>query len=224
MMFIIIHDTFTDGSSSICLTLKYVYVFTLTKYVSSLLPVHIRKIVFASGLYCNMVLPDNDNVQRLYVTLLQHTLNVSTVLNDWQILLSARTTFIMAAPMPAYFGYQVLPLIEKGGFGQIYLAVKNSQVFAIKELNISQFDDATEKTTSKDQLKEVKILSKLKHGNVVSYVEYFTDGNLRNVVTSGDPRVGIEYFVAGVMKQLCCGLAYIHSMEVIHRDIKPEVS
>ncbi|PIK62250.1 hypothetical protein BSL78_00773, partial [Apostichopus japonicus] len=128
-------------------------------------------------------------------------------------------------------GYRKIKQIGEGAFGKTYHVTKGEQDYALKMLKSFQMTEAVVIAT----MKEITILRSLKHGNVVSYVDSFRDGlnkvyivmeycdmgNLGMLIDSRDPSVADERFIVDVMTQLCCGLAYIHSMKVVHRDIKP---
>ncbi|XP_071851886.1 serine/threonine-protein kinase Nek3-like isoform X2 [Apostichopus japonicus] len=136
------------------------------------------------------------------------------------------------ASRPAYIqhGYRLITNIGQGKFGNTYSVANAGKVFAMKELEKVQ----TKAKFEKD--KKFQILLTLKHDNVVSYSDFFPDvsaklyivmeycelGDLTKVLTSGDPRVPIEKFTAGVMRQLCYGIEYIHGKNLVHGNIKPE--
>ncbi|OMJ78572.1 hypothetical protein SteCoe_21596 [Stentor coeruleus] len=85
----------------------------------------------------------------------------------------------------------------------------------------------------KSFLKEVLILKKLKHPKIVNYIESFEDKRHYYIVTElceGDTlysrlrKIGkfSEKTVLEIMKQVLEGVSYIHSQNVVHRDIKLE--
>ncbi|OMJ73906.1 hypothetical protein SteCoe_27286 [Stentor coeruleus] len=82
-------------------------------------------------------------------------------------------------------------------------------------------------------LKEVSILKKLKHSKIVNFFESFEDKRHYYIVTElceGDTlynrlrRAGkfSEKIVLEIMQQVLEGVSYIHSQNVVHRDIKLE--
>ena len=78
---------------------------------------------------------------------------------------------------------------------------------------------------------EINFLKKLKHENIVKYIDYIqTDthcniileyvegGSLANIIKKLDPLS--EQLVAIYIKQVLKGLAYLHKQGIVHRDIK----
>ncbi len=87
--------------------------------------------------------------------------------------------------------YTVISIVGKGSFGKAMLVRSNQstdphqskQLFVIKEINISELSPK-EQRESKN---EVKVLSTLKHPNIVAYKESFVEkGNLYIVMDYAD--------------------------------------
>ena len=82
-------------------------------------------------------------------------------------------------------------------------------------------------------MKEIEVLSKLDHPNVIKVFEYFIDTNYYYVITEYaqggelyEQIYKIQYFnendAAAIMKQLLSCVCYLHSKNIVHRDLKPE--
>lgn len=118
-------------------------------------------------------------------------------------------------------------ILGKGCFGQAIKVthLETGEVMVIKEL--LQFDEETQKTF----LKEVKVMRCLEHPNVLKFIgilykdkrlnlisEYVQGGTLRDTIlkmASDHPwNLRVSY-----AKDIAAGMAYLHSMNVIHRDL-----
>jgi NIMA (never in mitosis gene a)-related kinase len=84
-----------------------------------------------------------------------------------------------------------------------------------------------------EALQEIEILSELDSHYVVGYYDSFIDGSTINIIQEycqhGDlnkyirkqnGKNLIENFIWKVFIQLCLGVQYLHSKNIIHRDIK----
>uniref|UniRef100_A0A8C1SNQ5 LIM domain kinase 1 n=1 Tax=Cyprinus carpio TaxID=7962 RepID=A0A8C1SNQ5_CYPCA len=120
-------------------------------------------------------------------------------------------------------------VLGKGCFGQA-IKVKQyvthsetGEVMVIKEL--LQFDEESQKTF----LKEVKVMRCLEHPNVLKFIgilykdkrlnlisEYVQGGTLRDTIQKMDLPWKLRVSYA---KDIATGMAYLHSMNVIHRDL-----
>ncbi|KAF3705706.1 LIM domain kinase 1 [Channa argus] len=118
-------------------------------------------------------------------------------------------------------------VLGKGCFGQAVKVThqETGEVMVIKEL--ISFDEETQKTF----LKEVKVMRCLDHPNVLKFIglfykdkrinfvsEYIQGGSLRESIMkmSEDFSWNIRVSYA---KDIAAGMAYLHSMNVIHRDL-----
>jgi predicted Ser/Thr protein kinase len=120
-------------------------------------------------------------------------------------------------------------LIGKGQFGKVYVALlENGQWIAVKQMDIkSEEDEAHVKAMEK----EVFLMEKLRHENIVSLLGTHRDGAhfyilmeyvagksldvlLKNV--GPFPEVTIRWYTL----QLVRALAYMHMHGIVHRDIK----
>jgi calcium-dependent protein kinase len=123
--------------------------------------------------------------------------------------------------------YEVLGFIGKGGFSSVFkVKHKNSgTVRAIKEFTK---DGKTNKLPN-----EISIQRSMSHPNITKAYEWFEDKDHYYLVTEylsgGDLIEAVGKFskfgeveVAVIMKQLMSSLSYLHSKNVIHRDIKPQ--
>ncbi|XP_050949719.1 LOW QUALITY PROTEIN: LIM domain kinase 1 [Labeo rohita] len=118
-------------------------------------------------------------------------------------------------------------ILGKGCFGQAIKVthLETGEVMVIKEL--LQFDEDTQKTF----LKEVKVMRCLEHPNVLKFIgilykdkrlnlisEYVQGGTLRDTIQKMDRdhpwKLRVSY-----TKDIAAGMAYLHSMNVIHRDL-----
>lgn len=125
-------------------------------------------------------------------------------------------------------GYGPLTLIDGGGFSSVYKAQELSSkcVYAIKILT----PNSRVKDSNLSLYREIQALSVADHINIVglheivqtnqnvSIVMEYIPHNLSNVLSR---RLLPESLVKGFMLQLFRGLAHLHELGIIHRDIKP---
>ena len=131
--------------------------------------------------------------------------------------------------------YLLIKSLGKGSFGEVFLTQKqnNPTLYATKKINLS-------KLSSKDGMRyiknEIKIMKQLDHENIIKLhdcyqtahsiyliMDYINGGSLSDFLSkyklkNGEPlpQKAIHYIV----KQIVNGLIYIHSKNIIHRDIK----
>ncbi|KAL6651462.1 hypothetical protein ACP70R_010387 [Stipagrostis hirtigluma subsp. patula] len=127
-------------------------------------------------------------------------------------------------------------IIGRGGFGIVYEGhLPDGRTVAVKRHIQPSIDDETGEAF----MREVEVMSNLRHGNLVQLLAYCNERNERILVYEymknrslniyifgGDPRLRSllnwerrQEIIRGVAK----GVAYLHglSKEVIHRDLKP---
>uniref|UniRef100_A0A669D365 LIM domain kinase 1 n=1 Tax=Oreochromis niloticus TaxID=8128 RepID=A0A669D365_ORENI len=118
-------------------------------------------------------------------------------------------------------------VLGKGCFGQAIKVThrETGEVMVMKEL--IRFDDETQKTF----LKEVKVMRCLDHPNVLKFIgvlykdkrlnfiaEYIKGGTLREIIKKMDSNYPWNQRVS-FAKDIAAGMAYLHSMNIIHRDL-----
>ncbi|EGC32192.1 hypothetical protein DICPUDRAFT_155882 [Dictyostelium purpureum] len=114
-------------------------------------------------------------------------------------------------------------LIGKGGFGKVYKMVHktNGSTMAMKQILILENTKIFE---------EVKILSKLKHDNIIKILSYQNDENHLSIFFEYFPdSISSVYKTNGAFKESSCrtiitgvlnALVHIHSEKIVHRDLK----
>ncbi|XP_044312106.1 LOW QUALITY PROTEIN: LIM domain kinase 1 [Varanus komodoensis] len=118
-------------------------------------------------------------------------------------------------------------VLGKGCFGQAIKVThrETGEVMVMKEL--IRFDEETQRAF----LKEVKVMRCLEHPNVLRFIgvlykdkrlnfitEYIKGGTLRGIIKNMDSQYPWSQRVSFV-KDIAAGMAYLHSMNIIHRDL-----
>uniref|UniRef100_A0A1A8M8F2 LIM domain kinase 1 n=1 Tax=Nothobranchius pienaari TaxID=704102 RepID=A0A1A8M8F2_9TELE len=118
-------------------------------------------------------------------------------------------------------------VLGKGCFGQAIKVThrETGEVMVMKEL--IRFDDETQRTF----LKEVKVMRCLDHPNVLKFIgvlykdkrlnfiaEYIKGGTLREIIKKMDSNHPWNQRVS-FAKDIAAGMTYLHSMNIIHRDL-----
>lgn len=124
--------------------------------------------------------------------------------------------------------YDVRKVIGAGGFAEVRVAydrVTRAKV-AVKTIDKKGSTDAFLQ-------REISIMRKVRHPNVVQTIDIFESVNKYHIVMeflsggslfdlmSGNRRFA-ECEVRHLMRQILVGLSYIHSRGIVHRDLKPE--
>lgn len=139
--------------------------------------------------------------------------------------------------MNGSFGrYQVLSEIGQGGMGIVYQAIDpdTEQLVAIKHLLVENVDHEKQREFRDRFKREVSTVKRLAHPNIVTiydvstegdnyyYVMEFLDGhNLgQEVQLRGGKLTPSEYWP--ILRQIIEALSFAHSMNVVHRDVKPD--
>ncbi|KYQ93387.1 protein serine/threonine kinase [Tieghemostelium lacteum] len=125
-------------------------------------------------------------------------------------------------------------ILGRGGYGAVYLGLNtdNGELFAVKQLEIMEGSmDSKFKNMLLSFSKEIEVMKTLKHENIVRYLgtcfdqthlnvflEYIPGGSISSLLN----RFGAfsENVIKVYTKQILHGLAYLHSNQIIHRDIK----
>lgn len=118
-------------------------------------------------------------------------------------------------------------LLGKGFFGQVYKVTTRdtAEVMVLKELY------RVDEEAQKNFLKEVAVLRSLNHTNVLRFIgvlykekklhlvtEYIAGGTLRELIHDIGQPLPWEQRVS-FAKDIAAGMAYLHSMNIIHRDL-----
>ncbi|XP_011795869.1 PREDICTED: serine/threonine-protein kinase Nek5 [Colobus angolensis palliatus] len=129
--------------------------------------------------------------------------------------------------------YDVIKAIGQGAFGKAYLAKgkSDSKHCVIKEINFEKMP-IQEKEASK---KEVILLAKMKHPNIVAFfnsfqengrlfivMEYCDGGDLMKRINRQRGVLFSEDQILGWFVQISLGLKHIHDRKILHRDIKAQ--
>lgn len=137
-------------------------------------------------------------------------------------------------------GYVLVHQLGKGSYGTVHLGMSlaHSKKYAIKIvsralLRKKRFGASANKS-DEEVLREVAVMKRLQHRNVVALIEVIDDPagdkfylvqeymDLGPVMTEAEynaplkPDVARKYF-----RDVLCGLEYLHFQGVVHRDIKP---
>ncbi|KAM9850647.1 serine/threonine-protein kinase Nek5 [Aulostomus maculatus] len=127
--------------------------------------------------------------------------------------------------------YQVVRQVGEGAFGRVFLVRdrRRDGQCVVKEVNLCKMS-AREKEASK---KEVTLLSKMKHSNIVAFIhsfqergclyivmEYCDGGDLMKRINMQRGVAFSEHQIVDWFVQICLGLKYIHDRKILHRDIK----
>ncbi|XP_031490250.1 cyclin-dependent kinase C-2-like isoform X2 [Nymphaea colorata] len=141
--------------------------------------------------------------------------------------------------------FEKLEQIGEGTYGQVYMAreIKTGEIVALKKIRMDNEREGFPITA----IREIKILKKLHHENIIQLKEIVTspgpekdehgrpDGNkykgsiymvfeyMDHDLTGLSDRPGMRFTVPQIkcyMRQLLTGLHYCHVNQVLHRDIK----
>ncbi|XP_043286294.1 LIM domain kinase 1 isoform X2 [Venturia canescens] len=118
-------------------------------------------------------------------------------------------------------------LLGKGFFGQVYKVTHRdtNEIMVLKELY------RVDEDAQKNFLKEVAVLRSLHHNNVLRFIgvlykekklhlvtEYISGGTLRGLLHDCNEPLPWEQRTS-FAKDIAAGMAYLHSMNIIHRDL-----
>ena len=141
-------------------------------------------------------------------------------------------------------GYKILEFINDGGFGVVYKAKKNGQLYALKLFREAYVLKEYRKGEDNRIQREIDIIKSVKHENLVTYVDNFVaeeDGsphhflvmefvngvNLRSILEAKNKLTEDEARV--YFAQVLDGMEALHRVVVtegvsgvVHRDLKPE--
>lgn len=146
-------------------------------------------------------------------------------MTDEEILEKLRTIVSVGDPTRKY---AKMEKIGQGASGTVYTAIESStgMEVAIKRMNLSQ------QPKKELIINEILVMRENKHPNVVNYLdsylvseelwvvmEYLPGGSLTDVVTETCMDEGQ---IAAVCREVLQALEFLHSNQVIHRDIKSD--
>ncbi|KAL5759351.1 hypothetical protein ACOSQ2_018189 [Xanthoceras sorbifolium] len=125
--------------------------------------------------------------------------------------------------------YELLNELGKGSYGSVYKArdFRTSELVAIKVISLTEGEEGYEEIRG-----EIEMLQQCNHPNVVRYLgsyqgeeylwivmEYCGGGSVADLMNVTEEALE-EYQIAYICREALKGLAYLHSIFKVHRDIK----
>jgi len=131
--------------------------------------------------------------------------------------------------------YKIIKKIGEGSYGLVYLIKmeNNLSLCVLKKIDLKGLS----KEELKDTYKEVNLLKKLDHPNIIKFVEVISSKRYLEIITEYAEKGDLYNQICKQVKknapfpekkiidwliQVCQALKYIHSKHIIHRDIKPQ--
>ena len=139
-------------------------------------------------------------------------------------------------PEPKITDFKIIKELGSGSFGRVYLVThKQTKVqYAIKAIDKRDKSNQEEKPYFR---REVEVMYKIHHPNVVKLyghfednnycyfiMEYISKGNIYGLIPQDKKKRLSTQIVASLMKDVISAVYFLHNMDppIIHRDIKPE--
>lgn len=137
-----------------------------------------------------------------------------------------------ATPLNYNMKYKLRTKIGQGTYGSVYLSVYNNKKYALKKI-CTVYENGLSMTT----IREIKLLKKLKHKNLIDLVDIAYHGNepysrFKCEVYLVFPYMDYELYnfirtkkldlikIKSITKQIAEGLKFLHDNNIIHRDMK----
>lgn len=141
------------------------------------------------------------------------------------------SSFIKVRRSDIRSSYQIWEKIAEGGFGSVFIVkhLKSGKNRAMKRISISGQNSGD----IEGLLREVSILKRMDHTNIIKIHEVFLDHLHLSIVTElcrgGELFEKIvkegslsEKQTARLMLEMVSAVVYLHSNNIVHRDLKPE--
>lgn len=178
----------------------------------------------------------NKDLNNIKNSLMQSNLEIELIYGS-EYLKEKSLSLINSIPNEKRIGkYTILEELGRGGMSVVYKAIDhvlNRQV-AIKELTISQspFPEEVIEDVTKRFIKEAQVIAMLRHDNIVKVFDVleeknkhymvmeFIEGQTLDKLISGNKVIPILESIS-IILEICLALDYIHTNNIIHRDVKP---
>ncbi|KAJ6641122.1 Serine/threonine-protein kinase Nek8, partial [Pseudolycoriella hygida] len=128
--------------------------------------------------------------------------------------------------------YEKIKVVGRGSFGVaiLYLKKSNQSNVVLKQINLNHLT----KMEKDLALNEVEVFSKLHHPNIICYIgsfvrgnvlliemEYANGGTLAQILSQKEPHDFMsERYILTIFEQITSAINYMHSENIMHRDLK----
>eukprot|EP01127_Copromyxa_protea_P015231 TRINITY_DN4347_c0_g1_i2.p1 TRINITY_DN4347_c0_g1~~TRINITY_DN4347_c0_g1_i2.p1 ORF type:complete len:330 (+),score=34.85 TRINITY_DN4347_c0_g1_i2:617-1606(+) len=121
--------------------------------------------------------------------------------------------------------------IGRGQFSDVY-----NGIYRFTEVAIKRLRQVGEAAVVEELIKEARVMQQLRHPNVVAFMgiscmdktdlclitEFLPRGSLWDVITNPNIKIEPEH-KRRMCLDCCCGMDYLHSKNLIHRDLSPKI-